>query len=198
MLTLYTAVGILRFQDSIKEHKTPTVINNRQEYGLTEEEFFLWSSLAFQIRQIHELQSAFSERLKKHHRSENIPIEPYLNRLLLRGLVVKGDGLTGVDALYRLLGELYISPLQDSFSVRLFTCIYLCMKKKLHTKELIHYLKKGTECCIRGFIELRQKLLCILWMDALFYTGYKLCRRNLYFFCYLEYRVLYSSPCRLF
>lgn len=97
MLTLYTAVGILRFQDSIKEHKTPTVINNRQEYGLTEEEFFLWSSLAFQIRQIHELQSAFSERLKKHHRSENIPIEPYLNRLLLRGLVVKGDGLTGVD-----------------------------------------------------------------------------------------------------
>lgn len=64
MLTLYTAVGILRFQDSIKEHKTPTVINNQQEYGLTEEEFFLWSSLAFQIRQIHELQSAFSERLK--------------------------------------------------------------------------------------------------------------------------------------
>lgn len=100
MLTLYTAVGILRFQDSIKEHKTPTVINNRQEYGLTEEEFFLWSSLAFQIRQIHELQSAFSERLKKHHRSENIPIEPYLNRLLLRGLVVKGDGLTGVDVVY--------------------------------------------------------------------------------------------------
>lgn len=43
-------------------------------------------------------------------------------------------------------------------------------------------LCQGTECCIRGFIELRQKLLCILWMDALFYTGYKLCRRNLYFF----------------
>lgn len=152
MLTLYTAVGILRFQDSIKEHKTPTVINNRQEYGLTEEEFFLWSSLAFQIRQIHELQSAFSERLKKHHRSENIPIEPYLNRLLLRGLVVKGDGLTGVDALYRLLGELYISPLQDSFSVRLFTCIYLCMKKKLHTKELIHYLKKPTRTAIEDTV----------------------------------------------
>ena len=141
MLTLYTAVGILRFQDSIKEHKTPTVINNRQEYGLTEEEFFLWSSLAFQIRQIHELQSAFSERLKKHHRSENIPIEPYLNRLLLRGLVVN-----------RLLGELYISPLQDSFSVRLFTCIYLCMKKKLHTKELIHYLKKPARTAIEDTV----------------------------------------------
>ena len=117
-----------------------------------QQEFFLWSSLAFQIRQIHELQSAFSERLKKHHRSENIPIEPYLNRLLLRGLVVKGDGLTGVDALYRLLGELYISPLQDSFSVRLFTCIYLCMKKKLHTKELIHYLKKPARTAIEDTV----------------------------------------------
>ena len=30
MLTLYTAVGILLFQDSIKEHKTPTVINDRR------------------------------------------------------------------------------------------------------------------------------------------------------------------------
>ena len=35
MLTLYTAVGILRFQDSIKEHKTPTVINNRQAVSYT-------------------------------------------------------------------------------------------------------------------------------------------------------------------
>lgn len=65
MLTLYTAVGILRFQDSIKEHKTPTVINNRQEYGLTEEEFFLWSSLAFQIRQTMNCSLLFPELLEK-------------------------------------------------------------------------------------------------------------------------------------
>lgn len=142
MLTLYTAVGTLRFEDSIKERKTPIVINNRQEYGLSEEEFFLWSSLAFQIRTIHELRSAFSDRLKKYSRSENIPIESYLNRLILRGLVVKGDGLTGVDALYRLIGELYILPLQDSFSVRLFTCIFLCFKRRLQPKELKYYLKK--------------------------------------------------------
>ena len=57
-----------------------------------------------------------------------------------------------VDALYRLLGELYISPLQDSFSVRLFTCIYLCMKKKLHTKELIHYLKKPARTAIEDTV----------------------------------------------
>lgn len=57
-----------------------------------------------------------------------------------------------MDALYRLLGELYISPLQDSFSVRLFTCIYLCMKKKLHAKELIHYLKKPARTAIEDTV----------------------------------------------
>lgn len=97
MLTLYTAVGILRFEDCLKNHKTPIVINNHREYGLSEEEFILWSCLAFHIRQIHELHTAFSERLKLHNRSENIPMEPYLNRLIVRGLIVKGDGLTRID-----------------------------------------------------------------------------------------------------
>lgn len=41
MLTLYTAVGILRFEDCLKNHKTPIVINNHREYGLSEEEFIL-------------------------------------------------------------------------------------------------------------------------------------------------------------
>ena len=138
MLTLYTAVGILRFQDSIKEHKTPTVINNRQEYGLTEEEFFLWSSLAFQIRQIHELQSAFSERLKKHHRSENIPIEPYLNRLQLRGLIVKGDGLT----LYQ--------PIAGQFFGAAFY-LYLSLHEEKTAHERTNPLsKKADTDCYRG------------------------------------------------
>ena len=43
MLTLYTAVGILRFEDCLKNLKTPIVINNHREYGLSEEEFMLWN-----------------------------------------------------------------------------------------------------------------------------------------------------------
>ena len=76
MLTLYTAVGILRFEDCLKNHKTPIVINNHREYGLSEEEFILWSCLAFHIRQIHELHTAFSERLKLHNRSYGALSEP--------------------------------------------------------------------------------------------------------------------------
>ena len=42
---------------------------------------------------------------------KGLSFQHYLNRLSLRGLVVSGIGLTGVDALYRLLGSLTIIPL---------------------------------------------------------------------------------------
>ena len=38
MLTLYTAVGILRFQDSIKEHKTPAGIRTDRRRILSVEQ----------------------------------------------------------------------------------------------------------------------------------------------------------------
>lgn len=58
------------------------------------------------------------------------------------GLIVKGDGLTGVDALYRLLGKLHIQPVTDRFSVRLFTCIQLYLEGKIKIRDFGRYLKK--------------------------------------------------------
>ena len=55
---------------------------------------------------------------------------------------LKGDGLTGVDALYRLLGKLHIQPVTDRFSVRLFTCIQLYLEGKIKISDFGRYLKK--------------------------------------------------------
>ena len=142
MLTLYTAVGILRFQDSIKEHKTPTVINNQQEYGLSDDELLLWSCLAFQILTLHELQDAYTLRQIQKEGPKGLSFQHYLNRLSLRGLVVSGIGLTGVDALYRLLGSLTIIPLKDTFPIRLFGCVQLYLEGTIGAKEFGRYLKK--------------------------------------------------------
>ena len=49
MLTLYTAVGTLKFQKTTGGKSIPLVINNGQEYGLSDDELLLWSCLAFQI-----------------------------------------------------------------------------------------------------------------------------------------------------
>ena len=142
MLTLYTAVGTLKFQKSSQGKQIPLVINNGQEYGLSEDELLLWSCLAFQVLQIHELQDAYTLRRLQMNRPEGLPFYPYLNRLSLRGLIVKGCGLTGVDALYRLLGGLTILPVEDTFSIRLFGCIQLYLEGTIDKRDFGRYLKK--------------------------------------------------------
>ena len=131
MLTLYTAIGNLKIKRDEMGNPVPAVINNRQAYGLSEHELVLWSCLAFQILQIYELEKAYTKRLADSGRPEGLSFSHYLNRLLLRGLIVKGDGLTGVDALYRLLGKLHIQPVADRFPVRLFTCLQLYLEGKI-------------------------------------------------------------------
>lgn len=95
MLTLYTAVGTLKFQKTTGGKTIPLVINNRQEYGLSDDELLLWSCLAFQILTLHELQDAYTLRQIQKEGPKNLSFQHYLNRLSLRGLVVSGIGLTG-------------------------------------------------------------------------------------------------------
>lgn len=115
MLTLYTAVGTLKFQKTTGGKSIPLVINDGQEYGLSDDELLLWSCLAFQILTLHELQDAYTLRQIQKEGPKGLSFQHYLNRLSLRGLVVSGIGLTGVDALYRLLGSLTIIPLKVPF-----------------------------------------------------------------------------------
>lgn len=142
MMSLYTAIGVLKFQKSSTGKSIPVIINNQQEYGLSEHELVLWSCLAFQILQIHELRTAYEHRLQNADTKEALPFSHYLNRLILRGLVAKGEGMTGVDALYRLLGNLHILPISNPFPVRLFTCIQLRLEGKIGNEDMRKYLKK--------------------------------------------------------
>lgn len=141
MLTLYTAIGSLNFRNC-NGKSVPMVINNRQEYGLSGHELILWSCLAFQILQIHELESFYQTRLKNSSLPEGMGFSHYLNRLILRGLVAKGCGISGVDALYGLLGDLHIRPVDDRFRIRLFTCIRLLTEGKIKYSDCWKYLKK--------------------------------------------------------
>ena len=128
MLTLYTAVGTLKFQKTTGGKSIPLVINDGQEYGLSDDELLLWSCLAFQILTLHELQDAYTLRQIQKEGPKGLSFQHYLNRLSLRGLVVSGIGLTGVDALYRLLG--------------LFGCVQLYLEGTIGAKEFGRYLKK--------------------------------------------------------
>lgn len=143
MLTLYTAIGTLKFQKCSNGKSVPIILNNHQEYGLSEHELILWSCLAFQIMQIHELEAAYNHRLNRAGKKPAMSFSHYLNRMILRGLIASGEGMTGVDALYRLLGELHIFPVSNSFPVRLFTYIQLRLEGKIDGADIGKYLKKA-------------------------------------------------------
>ncbi len=73
MLTLYTAIGTLKFKKCPNGKSLPTVINNGQEYGLSDHELILWSCLAFQVLQIHELENAYKFRLENSDKKKALP-----------------------------------------------------------------------------------------------------------------------------
>lgn len=77
MLTLYTAVGTLKFQKTTGGKSIPLVINDGQEYGLSDDELLLWSCLAFQILTLHELQvpipcARYRKKVRKAYPSNTI------------------------------------------------------------------------------------------------------------------------------
>ena len=142
MLTLFKAVGHLTMQKTEYGKHLPIVRVNKKEYAVAPRELILWSGLAFQILTKEELLRFYQAGIKH----QNLPGDPdfdyILRRLLIRGLIVNGTGCTAVDALYHLLGQLHITPVNEAFHVRLFACIRLWMNGRLPLYRIPHYLKR--------------------------------------------------------
>lgn len=142
MLTLYTAVGILKFERT-NGKPVPYIINNQKEYGMSKDEILVWSSLAFQILTYPELEQFVEKTCADSGQCISMPLSHYLNRLLLRGLLVKGMGVSAVDALYRLIGTLTITPIEDRFLPRLGSALLLYLHKKVRLKDFPELLRKA-------------------------------------------------------
>ncbi len=141
MLTLYTAVGNLTIRKGSNQKQYPVILLNQREYALVPQELVLWTSLAFQILTRQELEKLYTTELTKQKISDDLSFEHFLRRLLLRGLITEGNGLTGVDALYGLLGTLYIEPVKNTRSIRLFTCIQQFIDGGMKMSDIGKHLK---------------------------------------------------------
>ena len=144
MLTLYTAVGSLKFE-KVNGKPVPYILNNQKEYGMYKDELLVWSCLAFQVLTYPELEQLFAKNCADSGQSLSLPLSHYLHRLLLRGLLVKGMGVSAVDALYRLLGTLTITPVEDRFLPRLASVFLVYVKGQVRLKEIPRLLRQ-TKC----------------------------------------------------
>ena len=131
MLTLYTAIGNYR----LTEKGLPLVTAGGRDCALDAHELLLWSSLAFRILTYQELRAEFYEKERELHILGELDFDHYLNRLIMRRLVASGKDCTGVDALYDLLGHLYVQPAPNGITVKAISFLKLILSRRLPPPE---------------------------------------------------------------
>ena len=133
MLTLYTAIGTYR----LTEKGLPLVTVGGRDCALDAHELLLWSSLAFRILTYQELKAEFYKKERELHILGELDFDHYLNRLIMRRLVASGKDCTGVDALYDLLGHLYLQPAPNSILVKTVSFFKLLLGRKFPFRKAL-------------------------------------------------------------
>ena len=133
MLTLYTAIGNYR----LTEKGLPLITAGGRDCALDAHELLLWSSLAFRILTYQELRAEFYKKERELHILGELDFDHYLNRLIMRRLVASGKDCTGVDALYDLLGHLYLQPAPNSILVKTVSFFKLLLERKFPFRKAL-------------------------------------------------------------
>lgn len=144
MITFYTAVGRYMLRRDEQGHQYPVVITHGNESILGIQEMIIWSCLLWKVSTYEELKAEYLTNAKTAHISGEDAFDSYLNRLLIRELIVSGKDYVGIDAIYNLLSRLYVIPLADSLLVK--------------TAAFLHLMLQGTPLRIAKTIFRRPKL----------------------------------------
>lgn len=142
--TLYTAVGHFERKTDSRGRSFPIITLSGKEYMTDIQEMIVWTSLNWRIANKKE---ALTLCLKTVPNADCIikrTWEDCIDRLLLRGLLVSGDGETEYDALYDLLGTLYIIPASRNFPLRLLSFFKLTLLDQIPFSASRKLLRKDS------------------------------------------------------
>lgn len=142
--TLYTCAGQLQLHQGRKGVQVPVVILNRREQVMEPAELILWSRLCWRFRDREQLRRDFetaAEQLTLPD-EEKGAFDGLLCRLMARGLVMAGEGDSQVDALYDLLCNLYVTPIDNSFFGRLTSYARLASAHRVPAASAKRLLRK--------------------------------------------------------
>lgn len=124
--TLYTAVGHFEVRNT-PEGRYPVILVNRREYMVDLQEMVLWTCLNWRLQSMNQLRCAYDKQITDLPTPPARSFEDGVARLVTRGLAVSGSGDTSYDALYDLLGGLYVVPISDSLPMRLWVSLKMLL-----------------------------------------------------------------------
>lgn len=118
--TYYTAVGNFRRKTDESGRSYPVILVNGEEHIVDIQEMSVWAILNWRFLRYDQIEMKY-DRMAADLPPARRMLDVCLNRLEMRGLIARGTGDTDFDALYDLLGELYVVPVAESLSLRLMT-----------------------------------------------------------------------------
>ena len=180
MITLYTSVGRYELRKNENGEKQLIVTVDQKEMALSREELLLWFCLMWGILTKEEAKTYFLKKAERMNVSQE-RFDAVLQRLEVRQLVVSAQAEKGDIALYRLLANLYVIPLESSFMVKVqaffrfifFEKMPLTVAKYVFQKEITQ--KWSGVCCIwqerkgypvQRFLHVSQMMKLILLLET--------------------------------
>ena len=116
----YTAVGHFCRKTDANGRTYPVILVNQEEHMVDMQEMAVWTVLNWRFLHLEQIEMKYGQ-LAGELPPARRTLETCLNRLEMRGLIARGVGDTDVEALYDLLGGLYVVPLSESLPLRLAT-----------------------------------------------------------------------------
>lgn len=118
--TYYTAVGHFHRKTDADGRTYPVILVNQEEHMVDIQEMAVWTVLNWRFLHLEQIEMKYGQ-LAGELPPARRTLETCLNRLEMRGLIARGVGDTDFEALYDLLGGLYVVPLSESLPLRLAT-----------------------------------------------------------------------------
>ena len=116
----YTAVGHFCRKTDANGRTYPVILVNQEEHMVDMQEMAVWTVLNWRFLHLEQIEMKYGQ-LAGELPPARRTLETCLNRLEMRGLIARGVGATDFEALYDLLGGLYVVPLSESLPLRLAT-----------------------------------------------------------------------------
>ena len=119
--TYYTAVGRFVKRHDADGNPYPVIYVNQKEHLLDLQEMAVWTALNWRLADFRQLECKYDLLARELHLLEPRTLENCLHRLVVRGLAASGSGESDLEALYDLLGGLYVVPISESLLLRIAT-----------------------------------------------------------------------------
>ena len=121
MKHLYTAVGHFERRANALGRSCPVIILGGKEYMVDLQEMIIWTCMNWRIVKKEEIPILYHKTCQDNANVSQRSIDDCIDRLLVRGLLVSGNGESEYDALYDLLSSLYIIPVNGGIASRVLT-----------------------------------------------------------------------------